>query len=64
MSDHIRNNIIIQVRSTTLSTMDNHSILEWIKTLLQTLEDSNLHSELAGDNLENFPNNSTEHSPS
>lgn len=47
--DHIRNNIIIQVHSTTLTTMDNHSILTWIKTFLQTLEESHLNSELAGD---------------
>lgn len=61
--DHIRNNIIIQVHSTTLATMDNHSILSWIKTFLQTLEESHLHSELAGDNSTTSPTASNVESP-
>lgn len=34
--------------------MDNNSILKLIKTFLQNLEDSHLHSELAGDNSEDL----------
>lgn len=47
--DHMLNNIVIKVKSVSLSSLDNHSILEWIKTFIQTIEDSQLQSELAGD---------------
>jgi hypothetical protein len=49
--DHINNNIIIKVKSITLTNMENHSILEWIKTFIHNLESANLQSELPGDNF-------------
>jgi hypothetical protein len=47
--DHMRNNVIIQVHSITLSNIDNHAILQWIKTFLQNLEDTHLQYEFPGD---------------
>ena len=47
--DHMLNNIVINVKSVSLSSLDNDSILEWIKTFIQTIENCELQFELAGD---------------
>jgi hypothetical protein len=48
--DHIRNNITIQVHSTTLTDMNDHDIFQWITTFIHNLENGNLIIETAGDN--------------